>query len=85
MIVILIVVAIGGFYLRGDNTDTTPEDGTANEQELVPATGNIDDTVGALLKETEAVIASDELASDILGEDTGSLDEFDQLFEDINF
>lgn len=79
LIIVLVVVAVGGFYLRSSkNQDqgTAVEEGVVVEEEtLVPATGNIDDAVQAILGET----ANEELAPE--DSDT-SLTEVDNVLID---
>ena len=82
LIVVLIVVAIGGFYLRSDKTSTPDEETLTTEEQVIPATGNINDAVDAILGDLASEdLTPDESDSAIIGTDDTLLSGFDEAFD----
>ena len=86
LVVILIVVAIGGFYLKGSKTETPDNPDIATEEQLIPATGNVDDVANAILGElTGEELAPEEYDPSTLETDNAVLDGFDEAFDETQF
>jgi len=90
LVIVLVLVAVGGFYLRyNDNGDQLASENnlpTDGNEELIPATGNIDDVVEAIMGELNAsYLAPEESNSGLVNFDESVVDEVDQSLGDSQF